>query len=83
MSKKKELNQFQKWVISVWSALLFLIIASPLMFSITGELFSKLGLKIQENGCPNFIGLFLHAIVFAILIRVMMLIPLPGAKENS
>lgn len=76
MSEKKELNELQKWIISLWSALLFLFVASPLMFKITGSLFSKLGIKIQQNGCPNITGLIIHSIIFAVIIRLMMAIPL-------
>jgi hypothetical protein len=80
---KKPLGEGQKWMISLWSALLFLIIASPFMFKNTGWFFSKVGLKTQQGGCPNWWGLIIHAIVFALLIRVMMLIPLPGTEEYN
>ena len=73
------LTEANKWMISVWSALLFLLIASPFMFKVTNSIFSGLGMSTANGmGCPNWIGLILHAIVFAVLIRVMMLINLPG-----
>lgn len=79
MSKvQKPLNESQKWMISLWSALLFLLIASPFMFKATGWIFSEVGLQTQQGGCPNWWGLIIHAVVFAVLIRVLMLIPLPG-----
>jgi len=76
MSSQKELSEVDKWIISVMSALLFILISSPFMYKLTGALFSKFGLVIQENGCPNFIGLGIHSVVFAILVRLLMLIRL-------
>ena len=71
----KDLNETDKWIISLFSALLFILIASPFMFKVTGSIFSAMGLTIQHDGCPNLIGIIIHSIVFAILIRLSMLIP--------
>ena len=67
-------SEGKKWLICLMSAILFLLIASPFMYKCTGFLFSKLTLKTEQNGCPNFLGLIIHAIIFSLLIRVMMLI---------
>ena len=76
-----ELTESQKWMVSLYSALLFLLIASPFTFRLVNSLTEKVGFTIADyRGCPNMYGLVLHAIVFAVLIRVMMAIPLPGAK---
>ena len=73
----REISEGQKWIISLWSSLLFMLLASPFMFKLTGKLFSNFNLTIiDNNGCPNYIGLVLHSIVFAILVRLMMLIPI-------
>lgn len=72
MTNKKSLTELQKWTISFWSALLFLLIASPFMFRITSIPLSFLNLTTQQNGCPNLFGLIIHSLVFAILIRLMM-----------
>jgi len=72
---KKSLSELQKWTISFWSALLFLLIASPFMFRLTSIPLSFLNLTTQQNGCPNLMGLVIHAIVFAVLVRIMMFIP--------
>jgi len=71
----KDLTERQKWMISIWSALLFLLISSPFMYNVTNSLTSTIGFLTSSNGCPNIHGLVLHAVVFAILIRVLMLIP--------
>ena len=72
---KKDLTEKQKWMISFLSALLFLLIASSFMYNLTGSLTSMIGFQTSCNGCPNIWGLVLHAVVFAILIRVLMLFP--------
>lgn len=74
MSSKKELTELDKWIISFMAALLYILISSPFMYRLTGALFSKLGLVIEENGCPNFIGVGIHSVVFAVLVRLLMLI---------
>ena len=76
MSKcKKPISEANKWIISLWSGLLFFLIAAPFMFKLTGSIFSSVGLQIEKDGCPNLIGVGIHAVVFAVLVRIMMLIP--------
>ena len=74
------LTEKQKWLISLYSGLLFLVVASPLVYLITGGLTRFLGMDTSTKGCPNWKGLALHAIVFAILVRVMMMIPAVSEK---
>jgi hypothetical protein len=64
----------KKWNISVYSGLLFFIIASPVLFRIVNNLTMNLsGTSIaNEAGCPNMIGLILHALVFIIIVRISM-----------
>lgn len=72
----KPLTEKNKWIISGMSALIFVLIASPFMFKITGYLFAFIGLETDKDGCPNSTGLFIHALVFAVLIRLAMIIPI-------
>ena len=74
----KEISETQKWMVSFWSGLLFLLIASPFMYKLTGSLFSMLNINIESDGCPNYVGLIIHALVFVLLVRLMMYIPMPG-----
>jgi hypothetical protein len=59
---------------SLYSAVIFLIIASPLMYRITSAV---LGQWIAVQGCPTVAGLVLHTIVFALVIFGIMFVPLP------
>ena len=76
--ENKKLSEKQKWMVSVYSAILFFIISAPFMYKLTGAIFSYFGLNIQMYGCPNYLGLVIHAVVFALLIRLLMLVPVPG-----
>lgn len=83
MVKYDSPTEGQKWMISFWSGLLFFIISSPFAYIFTRAFFEKIGFQTSINGCPLFIGLIIHAIVFAILIRVMMIITLPGTYKKE
>lgn len=75
----KDLSESNKWAISLWSAVLFLAVAYSGTFKLTNSLFETIGLRtITDNGCPTLVGLCLHAVVFALLIRLSMLLPFPS-----
>ena len=62
----------QKWKIALFSAVIFLIIASPFMYRLTSRLFGVLGVQTAEDGCPALSGLLLHAAVFLLITRYSM-----------
>ena len=68
------LSNGEKWGVSAYLAVLFLIIACPLVFALVNKLTAPLGLNIvNQNGAPNMIGLVLHALVFLLLVRLSMM----------
>lgn len=70
-----------KWFASFYATLLFLLIASPIMFSITQKTIGSLsGIRISNNGCPTMLGLIIHAVVFFVIIR--LLLALKNTTEN-
>jgi len=69
-----KIDNEKKWGISLYSAILFLVIASPILFKLVNNLtvnFAGVSI-VNENGCPNIIGLILHALVFMIIVRLSM-----------
>lgn len=63
----------EKWIISLMSGLLFLLIASPFLYSTVGKLAGMVGLNTSSaSGCPTILGLVLHAVVFTVIVRLMM-----------
>lgn len=62
-----------KWTISIFSGLAFLLVASPYTYNITNSVTKRLGLVIADsNGCPNLAGILIHGVVFVMLLRLMM-----------
>ena len=64
----------QKWGLSFIYGLLFLLIASPFMYKLTGKATSSFNFTTSTNGCPNVSGLILHSVVFFLLVRIIMCI---------
>lgn len=63
----------QKWVISLTSGILFYIIALPQTYEcVTNPIFESLDLPLIQNGSPTTFGVFIHAIVFFLIVRLMM-----------
>ena len=63
-------KQQEKLTISVISGLLFFIVANPNTFLLVKKV---LGPRIASNtGCPTTLGLFVHAIVFTLIVWAMM-----------
>jgi len=61
------------WRISLYSALLFVVIASPFMYGLVNSVTSLIGLEIaSKSGCPNTVGLVLHSLVFLLIVRISM-----------
>lgn len=62
-----------KWIVSIISGLLFLLIASPFLYQLTNIVFSPLGfIMASKEGCPTILGLVVHSLVFLLIVRLMM-----------
>ena len=59
-----------KWLMSLCITLLFLLLASPCMYTITGKTTLLVNWETSHNGCPNWMGLLLHTIVFLLFVRL-------------
>lgn len=58
-------KQEQKFLISLMSALLFFLIASPEMFQLVRRVFGNW--VASPTGCPSTAGLLLHSVVFLLV----------------
>jgi hypothetical protein len=77
-----EITEKGKWMISLYTAIVFIILASHFAFKLVNRATILLGFSIaDDSGCPNLYGLLLHGFVFFIVIRLMMTINLPGVKN--
>lgn len=72
-----KLSSSQKWIASLVSAFVFFVIASPMMYKFVNSITSKIGFSTaSEDGLPNVGGLLLHSLVFLLIIRGLMCIPM-------
>ncbi len=70
--KKSGGTNEDKWRYTIYTTILFLVIASPFMFKFVNSLLGSLLKICNKNGCPTGAGLILHSIVFALLLRLLM-----------
>jgi hypothetical protein len=59
---------------SLYSALVFFLIACPETFKITQMLFGSL-FTVANGGCPTPLGFFFHTVIFFFVLLGLMLFP--------
>jgi hypothetical protein len=65
----------QKWLYALFAGILFAIISSPFVYSLTNQIFTAISPNlntIELGGKPTLFGLILHAVVFALIIRLIL-----------
>ena len=62
----------EKWSCSLYVVFLFVVISSPIAYKFTNKLFYKLCKIANASGAPTGCGLFLHAVLFLLLVRCTM-----------
>jgi hypothetical protein len=66
-------SSYKKWQISIFSALIFIVVIHPYTYMLTQKLLGSLIGKIANNyGCPTTLGLIIHTIVYILLVRGSM-----------
>ncbi len=68
MSCNKPMTNKDKWIISIISALLFVILSCPYSFQLSSKICHTVGL----NGAPTILGVILHGIIFLLIIRLLI-----------
>jgi len=75
MLKEETPNDEQKkWMISLISAVVFVLVSTPQTFKFTNDIFEKYFCikTIDEFEKPTWSGIFLHALVFMLITRFLM-----------
>jgi hypothetical protein len=68
-----KISLVHKIVISLMSAILFIVIGSPMLYKLVNSLTIKYGLDIASpDGCPNLKGLALHGVIFFLVVLLIM-----------
>jgi len=66
-----------KWKYTLITTVVFLIIANPFTYKWMDLLLRNIGIKVaNSSGCPTFVGLMIHALVFTLVLRYMMELPI-------
>ncbi len=66
----------QKLKMLIVLALLFALLASPFAYNLTNMLGSRVGLDTKMySGCATPVGLAIHAVLFALIVRILMSMP--------
>ena len=60
--------EHQKLMKIVAASVLFFVIASPCTY---GVVHSLTGLVLDKKGCPSYLGVLIHAVVFGLLLYAM------------
>ena len=61
------------WMRALKAGILYVVIANPMLYRITGTLFEKVGLKLADvEGCPTYTGIGVHALVFGAISYLLM-----------
>lgn len=70
---KCKLSNAQKWKYTLLTTLIFLLVVMPLTYRLTNRILGKvLGKLCDVNGSPTMMGIFIHTIVFTLLLRYQM-----------
>uniref|UniRef100_A0A6C0HN11 Uncharacterized protein n=1 Tax=viral metagenome TaxID=1070528 RepID=A0A6C0HN11_9ZZZZ len=66
-------SSYKKWQISIFSAVIFILVIHPYTYIVTQKLLGGFVGKIADiNGCPTTLGLIIHTIVYILLVRGSM-----------
>jgi hypothetical protein len=69
-----DVDSRKKWMISLLSAFIFFVISSPFLYKLTNSLAKYLKLQLASyDGAPTLLGLVVHAVVFMLIVRALML----------
>lgn len=66
------------WIRILWASMLFAIVASPLSYKLTGQIFGDSPATQQ----PTWSSLLIHTLIFAGLLRLMMFLPIFKKEEG-
>ena len=76
MTKKSEgaadPSDWKKWKITLFSAVIFLLVVNPYTYKLTQFLLGRFIGTISSGGCPTLLGLLLHTVVYILLVRYSM-----------
>lgn len=70
--QEKALLNADKWRYTLYTTVLFLLIANPYTYKLVQLLLGGFFRIADKTGCPTWPGFIVHAVVFTLLLRVLM-----------
>lgn len=63
-----------KWRYTLLTTLIFLIVVNPMTYQFVQNLFGNVLGRLADTttGCPTYLGIAVHAVVFTLLLRYVM-----------
>lgn len=63
-----------KWRYTLLTTLIFLIVVNPMTYQLVQKLFGNVlgNIANSATGCPTYLGIAVHAVVFTLLLRYVM-----------
>ena len=75
MNSQPIYNTLSKNVLAIMYAVLFFVVAMPMTYKLTDYLARKLSIVgLSVDGCPKLLGVAIHALVFGLLARLLMML---------
>jgi hypothetical protein len=69
---KQVLSNAEKWKYTLYTTVIFLIVANPYMYRFVQILLGRFVKVADKSGCPTWVGFLLHAVVFTLILRFIM-----------
>jgi hypothetical protein len=66
---KCNLTNDKKWLYTLYTTLIFILVSNPMTYKLVNSI---LGNVSDKNGCPTAFGLFVHTVVFTLILRLIM-----------
>ena len=74
--EEKGRTWLDKWRYTLYTTLLFLIVVNPLTYKLVNRLLGSITKIADNTGCPTTNGMLIHAVVFTLLLRGVMELPI-------
>jgi len=74
--KKEELSNINKWKYTIYTSVILFLIFNPFTYKISNLILGKIIGITEINGCPTILGLIIHIIIFTLVIRYIMELPI-------
>lgn len=72
MTPCKHPTNADKWRYTLYTTIIFLIIVNPWTYKLVQSILKGVVKIANADGCPTMTGIFVHAAVFTVLLRIMM-----------